>query len=81
MHHLCLSYLLVGNLLTISEGNETIIQEATFSNNTGILGKIKIRVDCIVIFLFLEIKVPSHKNYTDSVFLLHQESVSYHHFL
>eukprot|EP00091_Calanus_sinicus_P001031 TRINITY_DN10985_c0_g1_i1.p1 TRINITY_DN10985_c0_g1~~TRINITY_DN10985_c0_g1_i1.p1 ORF type:complete len:191 (-),score=34.99 TRINITY_DN10985_c0_g1_i1:530-1102(-) len=43
---------------SISEGEEELIQTNSFQNETGIL----------------ELKVPPHKDYTESVFLLHQDS-------
>ena len=61
-------------MLPISEGLEIIVQENTYSNSTGILGNTNTSDDNVEIFSS-EIKVPAHKNYTDSIFLLHQDSV------
>ena len=67
-------YNLVSSVLPISEGLEIIVQENTYSNSTGILGN-STQCKLLIIMLSSEIKVPAHKNYTDSIYLLHQDSV------
>ena len=67
-------YNLVSSVLPISEGLEIIVQENTYSNSTGILGNYT-QCKLLIIMLSSEIKVPAHKNYTDSIYLLHQDSV------
>ena len=69
----------VQTTFTISEGNETIVQENSFQNNTGILGNIIYFVSLGQNSHISELIVPPHKNYTETVFMLHQESVCFIH--